>query len=118
MKSYLIFLKNGEILVKKTNLNVFDITKFKDFDSFKIYSEYIVMYNKSENSELNITVLNFTTDRYNSDIGLLKIEKELDIKSLTLNNYIKVLEREKYELYEEDTDVFDITRCYKDIITF
>ena len=118
MKSYLIFLKNGEILEKKTNVNIFDITKFKDFDSFKIYSDYVVMFNKSENSERNLTVLNFTTDRYNSDIGLLKIENELNIKSLTLNNYIKLLEKEKCELYEEDTDVFDITRRYKDIITF
>lgn len=118
MKSYLVFLKNGEILEKKTNVNVFDISKFKNFDSFKIYESYLVMYNKNESSESNLTVLNFTTDRYNSDIGVFKIENDLSIKSFTLNSYIKLLKKETYEMYEEDTDVFDVTRSYRDIITF
>tara|TARA_B110001450_G_scaffold98009_1_gene92973 strand:- start:1942 stop:2166 length:225 start_codon:yes stop_codon:yes gene_type:complete len=74
------------------------------------------MYNKE--SELNLTVLNFTTDRYNSDIGLIKIDGNLNIKSLTLNNYIKLLEREEYEIYDEEVDILDITKRYKDIITF
>jgi hypothetical protein len=74
------------------------------------------MYNKE--SELNLTVLNFTTDRYNSDIGLIKIDGNLNIKTLTLNNYIKLLEREEYEIYDEEVDILDITKRYKDIITF
>jgi|TARA_B100000767_G_scaffold69195_1_gene65829 hypothetical protein len=117
MKSYLIFFKNGEIQEKKTNENVFDISKFKEFNKFKMYQDYIVMYKDGENSELNLTVLSFTTDRYNSDIGLFKIENN-QIKSLTMNNYVKQLEKEKYEIHEEDTNVLDILNCYKDIITF
>jgi hypothetical protein len=117
MKSYLIFLKNGEILEKKTNEIVFDITRFDRFNKFKMYQDYLVMYNENENSELNLTVLSFTTDRYNSDIGLIKLENNL-IKSLTMNNYIRLLEKEKYETYEEDTNVLDILNSYKDFITF
>ena len=117
MKSYLIFLKNGEICEKKTSNTVFDISSFNNFTKFKLYQDYIVMYNEIENTELNLTVLNFTTDRYNSDIGLLKIENNI-IKSLTMNNYIKLLEKEKYETYEEDTNALDIIECYKDFITF
>ena len=117
MKSYLIFLKNGEIKEKKINDSVFDISQFKDFNKFKIYQDYIVMYNENKNSELNLTVLSFTTDRYNSDIGLIKLENNI-IKSLTMNNYIRLLEKEKYETYEEDTNVLDIIKNYKDFITF
>tara|TARA_B100000768_G_scaffold123672_1_gene114418 strand:- start:16 stop:369 length:354 start_codon:yes stop_codon:yes gene_type:complete len=117
MKSFLIFLKNGEIQEKKTNVNLFDITHFKQFEMYKVYKEHIVMYN-NVNSGMNLTVLNFTTDRYNSDIGLIKIDFESNIKSLTLNNYIKLLEKEKYEIQEEDTDALDIANSYKDIITF
>jgi|TARA_B110001450_G_scaffold42652_1_gene38893 hypothetical protein len=116
MKSYLIFLKNGEIQEKKTNANIFDISHFKEFTLFKVYRDFIVMYN--EDSGLNLTILNFTIDRYNSDIGLIKIENNLNIKSLTLNNYVKLLEKEKYETHEEDTDVLDIIKHYKDIISF
>jgi hypothetical protein len=118
MKSYLIFLKNGEITEKKTNENVFDMSHFKQFNKFKMYQDYVVMYNNNENDELNLTVLSFTTDRYNSDIGLIKLECNLNIKSLTLNGYMKLLEKEKYEIPEEDTNVLDITTHYKDIITF
>lgn len=117
MKSYLIFLKNGEIYEKKTGDIVFDISRFSDFTKFKLYQDYIVMYNEIENTDLNLTVLSFTTDRYNSDIGLIKIENNF-IKSLTLNNYMKLLEKEKYETYEEDTNALDILECYKDFITF
>lgn len=117
MKSYLIFLKNGEILEKKTNTSVFDISRFSDFTKFKMYQDYVVMYNENEKSELNLTVLSFTTDRYNSDIGLIKLENNY-IKSLTMNNYIRLLEKENYETYEEDTNVLDITKHYKDFITF
>lgn len=117
MKSYLIFLTNGEIREKKTNETVFDISHFKDFNKFKVYQDYLVMYNENENSELNLTVLSFTTDRYNSDIGLIKLENNL-IKSLTINNYMRLLEKEKYETYEEDTNVLDILNHYKDFITF
>ncbi len=116
MKSYLIFLKNGEIQEKKTNVIVFDIIQFKQFEFYTLYRDFIVMYNKE--SELNLTVLNFTTDRYNSDIGLIKIDGNLNIKTLTLNNYIKLLEREEYEIYDEEVDILDITKRYKDIITF
>ena len=117
MKSYLIFLKNGEIKEKKTNMSVFDISHFSDFNKFKIYQDYVVMYNENENSEMNLTVLSFTTDRYNSDIGLIKLENNI-IKSLTMNNYIRLLEKEKYEIHEEDTNVLDIINSYKDFITF
>jgi len=117
MKSYLIFLKNGEILEKKTNMSVFDISQFSNFTKFKMYQDYLVMYNEDETSELNLTVLSFTTDRYNSDIGLIKLENNF-IKSLTINNYIKLLEKEKYEMCDEDTNVLDIIKNYKDFITF
>jgi hypothetical protein len=117
MKSYLIFLKNGEIKEKKTNENVFDISQFSGFNKFKTYQDFVVMYNENENSEMNLTVLSFTTDRYNSDIGLIKLENNL-IKSLTMNNYMKLLEKVKYETYEEDTNVLDIVNNYKDFITF
>ena len=121
MKSYLIFLKNGEIQEKKTNVNVFDIVHFKQFKFYKLYKDFIIMYNEHEHEhELNLTVLNFTTDRYNSDIGLIKINSDLSIKSVTLNNYIKLLEKEKYERCDDDVnlDILDITERYRDIITF
>lgn len=117
MKSYLIFLKNGEILEKKTNTSVFDISQFGNFTKFKMYQDYVVMYNENKNTELNLTVLSFTTDRYNSDIGLIKLENNI-IKSLTMNNYVKLLEKVNYEIYEEDTNVLDILNHYKDFITF
>ena len=82
-----------------------------------MYQDYLVMYNEDETSELNLTVLSFTTDRYNSDIGLIKLENNF-IKSLTINNYIKLLEKEKYEMCDEDTNVLDIIKNYKDFITF
>ena len=117
MKSYLIFLKNGEILEKKTNMSVFDISQFGNFTKFKMYQDYVVMYNENKNTELNLTVLSFTTDRYNSDIGLIKLENNT-IKSLTMNNYVKLLEKVNYEIYEEDTNVLDILNHYRDFITF
>ena len=119
MRSFLIFTKNGEILEKKTKSEIFDISNFTDFKSYKIYDNYIVLYNESfDKVELNLTVFNFTKDRYTDDIGLIKIEKLNKIKNLNVKSYIKEFEKLEYEKIEEEIDILDITKNYKDLIDY
>ncbi len=77
----------------------------------------ILKEQETEKLERNIYLANYYQNN-KKKIDDQRRLKNLNIKSLTLNSYIKLLEKEKYEIPEEDTNVLDITKHYKDIITF
>ena len=113
MKSitFLIFNKNGEINQTSTKCTIFSPENFPEYKHYKRYENYIILYNVEVNSK-NITVFYFTSDRYTSDIALLKINND-KIKNLTYNMYVKEISKIKIEpndyCSESDTEIEDIT---------
>lgn len=109
MKTYLVFLKNGEIIEKQFTSTTFSIIKFINYTFYRKYENFIVLYN--DDSEDNITNLIFTTDKYKGDIAVVKHETE-QLKSLSIKNYNNMLKKNKIESNElyyssEEDDNYD-----------
>lgn len=85
MKSYLIFIENGEIKEYYTSRKTFTIEDYSEYKNYKIYNNYVVMYNTDGSP--NPTKFEFTSDKFNSKIALIKIGKDLTIKNITLKEY-------------------------------
>jgi len=113
MKTFLVFNKIGEITQSTTKGRVFNLDNFPEYKHYKRYNEYIILYNVEETGK-NLTVFNFTTDRFNSDIALLKVNEDCIIKNLTYKSYVKNIIKLKLEpndiLYssDEEFDIIDI----------
>ena len=93
--AFLVFKKNGEIIQKSTKQSVFDPCYFSEYNHYKRYDDYIILYNSEPNCK-NITVFYFTEDKYTSDVALLKVNKDY-IKNLTCHVYLKHIFKIKYE---------------------
>ena len=94
MKTYIVFKKDGTVFEQKTLSTVFNIKEFIDYKSYKIYNNYIVLYNENDDN-LNITELFFTTDTFNGNIAVIKI-KDNSIRSFKIKKYLKLcIERSK-----------------------
>lgn len=109
-RKFLVFCKNGEILQDSIQISKFDINLFPKFKHYKRYNDYIILYNVEEGK--NLTVFYFTEDRYMSDVALLRVNTNDEVKNLTYNMYAKQI-KIKYEPneYSSDTDeeIEDIT---------
>ena len=109
MKTFLVFSKNGEISEHTTDCKKFNENVLLGYSYFKRYQNYIVLYNK-ESTE-NITVLNFTSEKFESDIALIKVDNQDNIRN---NDYIKKIVKIKAEpndMYyssDEDYEIEDI----------
>lgn len=86
MKSYLIFIENGEIKESYTSRKTFAIEDFPEYKNYKIYNNYIIMYN--DDGIPNPTIFKFTPDKFNSKIALIKRGKDYTIKNITLKEYV------------------------------
>lgn len=114
MKTFLVFSKNGEISEHTTDCKKFNENSFLRYKYFKRYENYIVLYNENttentpENTTENITVLYFTHDKFNSDIALIKVDKQDNIKN---NEYIKKILKIKTEpndMYYSSDEEYEI----------
>lgn len=107
MKTFLVFSKNGEISEHTTDCKKFNENEFLGYKYFKRYENYIVLYNKNtpKNTIENITVLYFTHEKFESDIALIKVDNQDNIKN---NDYIKKIVKIKAEpndmYYSSDED--------------
>ena len=100
---YLVFNKNGEIHEKKINdIITFDIKLFPEYEHYKKYDEYVILYNVIQNSK-NLTVFYFTEDKYTSDVALLKI-KDNKINNLTYKMYVNKIFKKNIEKNDYDID--------------
>ena len=90
MKTYLVFLKNGEIIENKIKNKVFNIDDF-NYKLYKRYDNFLILYNESDNEDRNITSFYFTNDKFKNDIVLLKVDENLCILSFKIADYIKNL---------------------------
>jgi hypothetical protein len=90
MKTYLVFLKNGEIIENKIKNKVFNIDDF-NYKLYKLYDNFLILYNESDNEDKNITSFYFTNDKFKNDIALLKVDENLCILSFKIADYIKNL---------------------------
>jgi hypothetical protein len=111
MKSFLLFKQNGEIEEKNTDSKFFDISSFCDqtYNNYVKYENYIILHNNNTlHSEINKTVFYFTTDRFNGDVALIKINDDNSIKNLKINDYFKKLTKTfrqiDYTNSESDSD--------------
>ena len=94
MKTFLLFKQNGEIEEKITKSKLFDISTSlfdQKYENYVKYENYIILHNNTLYSEINKTVFYFTTDRFNGDVALIKIDNDNLIKSLKLCDYFKKL---------------------------
>jgi hypothetical protein len=111
MKTFLLFKQNGEIEEETTKSKLFDISSsFFDraYNSYLKYENYIVLHNNTLHSEINKTIFYFTTDRFNGDVALIKIDKDNTIKNLKMNDYfkrlIKTFRQIEYNNSESDSE--------------
>jgi len=90
MKTYLVFLKNGEIIENKIKNKVFNIDDF-NYNLYKRYDNFLILYNESDNEDRNITSFYFTNDKFKNDIVLLKVDENNFILNFKITDYIKNL---------------------------
>jgi hypothetical protein len=90
MKTYLVFLKNGEIIENKIKNKVFNIDDF-NYKLYKQYDNFLILYNESDNEDRNITSFYFTNDKFKNDIVLLRVDENLCILNFKITDYIKNL---------------------------
>ena len=103
MPAFLIFNKNGEIEEKSTKCVTFDIKSFPEYEHYKRYDEYIILYNV-ENGGKNLTSFYFTDDKYTTEVAVIKID-DLKIKNLTYKMYAKEISKIEIELNDySDSD--------------
>jgi hypothetical protein len=90
MKTYLVFLKNGEIIENKTKNKSFNIQDF-NYKSYKKYDNFLILYNENDNEDRNITSFYFTNDKFKNDIVLLRVDENNFILNFKITDYIKNL---------------------------
>jgi hypothetical protein len=80
MKTYLVFLKNGEIIENKIKNKSFNIDDF-NYKLYKQYDNFLILYNEicNDNEDRNITSFYFTNDKFKNDIVLLRVDENLCI---------------------------------------
>jgi hypothetical protein len=90
MKTYLVFLKNGEIIENKIKNKLFNIDDF-NYKLYKRYNNFLILYNESDNEDKNITSFYFTNDTFKNDIVLLRVDENNFILNFKITDYIKNL---------------------------
>jgi hypothetical protein len=111
MRRVLFLNVDGISEERTTNIHVFNIDDFEDFDAFNMYDSYFVLYNTLETVK-NKTRLPFTSDVYNGNILIIK-RKEDKIVPLTVDKFVKLIDKkmnvlgEEYSLSNSDSDPFD-----------
>ena len=92
MKTYLVFLQNGEIIENKTKNKLFNIQDF-NYKTYKQYDNFLILYNEicNDNKDKNITTFYFTCDEFKNDIVLLKVDEKNCIVNFKITDYIKNL---------------------------
>jgi hypothetical protein len=90
MKTYLVFLKNGEVIENKTKNKSFNIQDF-NYKSYKKYDNFLILYNENDNEDINITSFYFTNDKFKNDVILLKVDENNFIMNFKIADYIKNL---------------------------
>lgn len=106
---FLVFNKMGEISEKSTQSDIFEADLFPEYEHYKRYDNYIILYNVEKDSE-NLTVFYFTDDKYTTDVALLRVENN-NVINLTYKMYAKQLSKIKTEpndyYSDSDTEIID-----------
>lgn len=109
MKTVLLFKENGEMSEIKLKLQTYTFSPsvFPQYNSYKIYNNYVVFYN-AEKDTLNISILPFTSDRFNGEILVIKVSTDMVVNNFTVDMYLKILLKNKSEdnemYYSSDSD--------------
>lgn len=111
MRTFLVFHQNGEVSERLCNCRYFEMNKFINFNNYKTYDRYIILYNDNNNLDYNITDFTFTDDKYRGDIGLVKLDKHGTMIDLKIFDYYDSLFKQKIEpndlYYSSDEENFD-----------
>lgn len=98
MRTYIVFHQNGEISERICNCRDFDIKNFSNYDHYKKYERYIVLYN--DDVKKNLTKLFFTEDIYYGEIAVIKLNKHGIMIDFKESYYTKKIL--KYKLKSND----------------
>ncbi len=99
MKILLFFNINGIHEEIMSNVKDFNISNFPDFKRYTEYPGFVVLYNDS--NERNSVTLPFTTDVFNGDIMVLKINKDNKMASLPIGTFVRLLGINKVAKFED-----------------
>ena len=112
MKILLYFDISGIHEERTTNSSSFNIKEYEEFNEYREYPGFLVLYNKDsiESSCVNIP---FTTDTFNGDILIIKLNKNKKIITFPINKYLGMLNTKKIkiECYSSDSSDEDPISC-------
>ena len=111
MKTYLSFSINGDITEIKTKDKLLDFNNFKNFKLNKIIQYknfiFIILYNNIDEKK-NISKLPFIEKDIFGDFLLISIDNEYNIKSITENLFLKLINIENnYDIDYSSDDLLN-----------
>ena len=113
MKTFLFFSTEGEITEIKTKDKQFKTDDYKDYTYIENitynFHNFIILFNKNENDQKNITSLPFYKKELFGDFVLFTIDNENNIKSLTENKFLKFINVSQKSINDYSSDDFNLS---------
>lgn len=113
MKTYLHFSTNGEVTEIKTKNKLFN---FHDYNQYKYIenithnsNNFIIIFNKNKEDKKNITSLPFYKKDLFGDFILFIIDNENNIKSITENKFLKLINISSKSINDYSSDDFNLS---------
>ena len=117
MKTYLFFHIDGTVDELKTKTTKFNLLKFKEFDSFKEINyklkNYILLYNISNNIDINISNIPFYNDKLYGDFAILQVNNfdDLTIETFSYIKYHRLIDTKDILYFDYSSDDFSPDTC-------
>jgi hypothetical protein len=113
MITYLHFSVLGEIEELKTKHKILNLENFNNF-SFKekvLHNthSFIILFNKNTNEKKNITSLPFYKKEIIGDFLLFKVDENDNLKSLTENKFLKLINISQKNINDYSSDDFNLS---------
>ena len=130
MKTYLLFSVEGEISEHKTRSTTFHNEEYTNYNFIeKIGNDgnsgnngndsnngnsgnknmFVILFNKNISDLVNITVLPFYDKQIYGEFLLFRIDSENNLKSLTENKFIKLLNRAPKKIEDYSSEDFNLS---------
>lgn len=113
MKTYLSFSVDGEITELKIKEKIFKMENYTNYTYIDkvIHNKhnFNILYNKLEYGKKNITSLPFYNKELLGDFLLIEIDNDNNLKSLTENKFLKLINVSQKEITDYSSDDFNLS---------
>ena len=115
MKTYLLFSVEGEISEHKTKNTIFQNQEYTNYNFREtIINEsnkniFVILFNKNTTDIANITVLPFYKKQIYGEFLLFRIDSEYNLKSLTENKFLKLLNTTPKKIEDYSSEDFNLS---------